>query len=209
MSKGRKRKAGKRTPSGQLSRAGRSTLPNRPSEWVQARRAMFGSHYNTALGRAYASGLLGEGQDGKTRLDAGNRFVLRYSKVFGANAYSCPLDRTPRGTNDNTDTARDRHQQAWLFATMDRLDALGLRPWLDQLIHRNYTDAGPHWLDALLAARWNAHKTHWRAGEPQGKDSDLRLLEAALKALDCISGSADGDEAKAVDIPLHLCNGRS
>jgi hypothetical protein len=206
---GRKRAKGKRTPSGQLSRAGRSDLPNRPSDWVLAQRAKFGSYYSSALGRAYVAGLLGAGNEGKTRLDAGTRFVQRYTRVFGGNAYRCPLDRTPRGNNDNADHERDRHQQDWMYAITDRLDARGLRPWLDQLIHRNYTDTGPYWLDALLNVRWNAHGEKWRVGEAQGKATDLVVLEAALKALDCAAGLAEEDDSKSVDIPLHVCHGRS
>lgn len=54
---GRKRKDGKREPNGRLQRVSGF---DKGSDWVQAQRARYGEHYSTALGRAYAAGLLGE-----------------------------------------------------------------------------------------------------------------------------------------------------
>lgn len=189
---GRNRKAGKRTKSGQLSRAGAIV---RPSEWVQAQQARFGNHYGSALGRAYAGGLLGEGNEAKTRLDAGNKFVLRYSKVIGGDCYTCPLDRSVKGSNDNPDHERDLHQQEWLYAMIDSLDHAGLRPWLDQLIHTNYTDRGPYWLDALLGG--------------QRDIGDRRVLEAAIMALDLVAGQKTQSCAKRLDAMRDIGYARS
>lgn len=194
MGRGRKRKAGvKRTASGQISRAGQIV---RPSDWVQTRLDRFGNHYSSALGRAYAGGLLGaykDDPDAKVRLDAGNRFTLRYARTIGGDAYTCPLDRSPRGSsNDNQDSDRAKHQEQWLFSVMDALDRAGVRPWLDQLIHKNYTDTGPYWLDELLAG--GRH------------EADRAILKAAIRALDIIAGFQHSHR-EVVDIPLHACHG--
>lgn len=186
MPKGRKRKQGKRTPAGQLSRAGQRA---KPSDWVQAQQDRFGNHYGSALGRAYASGLLGEGNEAKARYDAGKKFTLRYTRTFGGDSYTCPLgDRS--GSNDNHDPERDRHQQEWLFEMMNKLDHAGVRPYLDQLLSSLYVDTGPYWLTDLLAG-----KRH---------PADVMVLNAAIKALDIIGGCEK--VSPMLDIPLHMCN---
>lgn len=205
MAKGRNRKKGKREPNGRLSRAENRV---KPSEWVQRQQIRFGNHYTHALGRAYRSGLLGEGAEAKIRLDAGNKFVLRYSKIIGGDAYSSPLgDRS--GSNDNLeDYARDKHQFDWLMDAITDLERAGLRPWLDQLISKLYVDNGPKWLDALLDKRWNENTGKWREGKPTGHKADLRVLEAAIAALDLLAGTkSDSIENKVVDMPLHMCHG--
>lgn len=154
---------------------------DRGSDWVQSQRARFGTYYSSALGRAYAAGLLGEvhSEEAKRLLDAGSAFARTYSRVIGpVGIYRCPLDRTPRGGLTLVDSSpeqqeRDLDQQRWLYAAMEALRLDGSRPWLDQLLHANYTDSGPHWLDAHLA------------GNPQA--SDHMLLKAALRALDVIA----------------------
>ncbi|RDC59771.1 hypothetical protein HME9302_00966 [Alteripontixanthobacter maritimus] len=185
MPKGRKRKAGKRTASGQLSRAGERV---KPSDWVAARQERFGNHYSSALGRAYISGLFGKGPEAKERYDAGNKFALRYSKLIGGDSYSCPLGDGSGGTGV-TDHERDLHQQEWLDAARKRLDDTGGRPYLDQLILKTYTDTGPYWLDAIL--------------DGEGTAAHKLLLKAAIKSLDTVGQIKD---AEPVDIPLHMCN---
>lgn len=192
--RGRRRKSGKRTKAGQLSRAGQLT---RPSEWVQKQLETFGNHYSSALGRAYAKGLLGDlktdGTLAKTRYDAGRKFVQRYTRVIGGDTYACPLGDNDGGSPSH-DPERDAHQQGWLFDVMAELDRSGCRPYLDQLLSSLYTDTGPYWLDALLKG---------------GKDpADQMVLDAAIEALDLIGGTqGETNPAKMVDTPLHLCHG--
>ena len=67
---GRKRAPGrKRLPNGRQSRAGVVQLFDRGSEWVQKMREKYGQDYSSALGRAYAAGLLGDDDIGKMRYD--------------------------------------------------------------------------------------------------------------------------------------------
>lgn len=173
---GRKRKTGARYKCGKLKP---EASFDRGSDWVQAQKARFGSYYSSALGRAYAAGLLGEEDEAKRLLDAGNAFARTYNRVIGpVGIYRCPLDRTPRGgltlvKDDDEQQERDLDQQRWLYAAIDSLDVDGSRPWLDQLLHSNYTDIGPHWLDNLLAG---------------SKDPvDAMFLRAATRALDIIA----------------------
>lgn len=168
-------KAGRRTKSGRLKRdnyAGPKIV--QPSEWVAAQRARFGEHYSSALGRAFASGLLGDGQIAKDRLDAGKRFSRLYSAIIDTRPYGCPLGREQRslgGSGANFDMERAQSDQDWLFAAMKRVGHL--RPWLDAMVSKEYTDAGPVWLTRLLMG---------------GKDPyDRAMLKHCTDALDAIA----------------------
>ena len=165
MKRGRKRKAGERYPGGRLRQA-----HDYGSELVQAMRERFGVHYNTALGRAYSAGLLGENAD--DRYLGGKRFALVYQTVIGGQAYRCPLDDSPRGANDHIPEVSP-YDHDWLLWVMDALDVRGLRPYLDQLITRNHTDSGPYWLDALL--------------EGGKHPADKAVLDIACRALDIVA----------------------
>ncbi|CDO37132.1 hypothetical protein [Novosphingobium sp. KN65.2] len=173
--KGRPAKAGGRTKGGRLKRDSYA-MPafDKGSEWVQSMREKYQTHYNTALGRAYAAGLLGEDPIANDRYIGGKRFARVYNRVCQGETYRSPLDRTPRGSETEIEAFEDaRRDRDWLFAVMDTLDGEGLRPWLDQLIARAHTDHGPPWLDRLLHG---------------GKDpADQMVLKAALKALDVVA----------------------
>lgn len=174
--RGRPGKTGKRERNGRLQRD--SNAPAnfiRPSEWVQSRKDRFGEHYSSALGRAYAAGLLGEGVEGKARLDAAKRFTRLYARFIGGTAYSCALNHENRGGHavsmEITDQQEKEHR--WLFAAMDSMDVAGVRPYFDQLISALHVDAGPYWLDALLIG---------------GKHpADRMVLKAAIQALDILA----------------------
>lgn len=183
MAKGRKRKSGNRTKSGQLSRAGKpkgETLVNQPSEWVAAQRKRYGAYYNSALGRAYASGLLDDPSDPNkalVRYQDARKFAALYKRIIGADRYRCPLDTSPRALHEPvamepTEQEVDNHE--WLIVNMKRLDKTGCRPFFDQLTSHQFTDYGPAWLDRLL--------------NTQHKDKrDTMILDAALKAIDTLS----------------------
>lgn len=145
------------------------------SEWVQGRRAKYGTHYSTALGRAYAAGLLGDdAQNADDRYIAGKRFARIYNRVIGGETYRCALDVSPRGGLTVVEISEhDQRDRDWLFQKMKELDATGTRPWLDQLLSRLYTDTGPYWLDNLLAG---------------GKHpADQMVLRSAIAALDVLA----------------------
>ena len=169
--KGRPRKTGKRHPNGKLVHVERF---DRGSDWVQSRVQLYGTHYNTALGRAYAGGLLGDEAEAQDRYMGGKRFARVYNRVCGGETYRCPLDRSPRGSVSEVEASEfDGQDRDWLFAAMDSLDVAGVRPWLDQLISRGHTDHGPAWLDRLLTG---------------GKDpADTMVLKAAIIALDIVA----------------------
>lgn len=173
---GRRRKEGKRTASGRLSRAvveieGRF---DKGSAWVQLMRARYGENYNSAIGRAYASGLLGEGNEAKDRYDKARKFIALYGAVIGRDRYRCALNQAPRGSSGEFEpTQRDIDDQEWLLVNMDRIDATGCRPFFDQLTCHLFTDHGPSWLDALLNTK---HKDR----------RDTMILDAAIKGIDAI-----------------------
>jgi hypothetical protein len=173
--RGRLSKAGKRHPNG---RRVHEPTYDKGSEWVQERRAKYQTHYSSALGRAYAAGLLAD--DAEVALDryqAGKRFARVYNRIFGGETYRCALDRSPRGGHSEASDADrleyEARDQEWLFSAMASLDSAGCRPYLDQLLAARHTDVGPDWLDRLLAG---------------GKDTrDQMLLKAAINALDIVS----------------------
>lgn len=174
--RGRPSKSGRRTASGRLVR---SETPEsaKPSEWVKSRFDRFGSHYCWALGRAYASGLLGDGNEAKDRLDSAGKFVTLYQRYYGGAAYSCPLDQTPRSNYvGDYDAERQTAEKDWLDHALRKLDASGGMPFFEQLITRLHVDAGPVWLDRLL--------------DGPRHTADRMVLDAAIKALDAIPGSA-------------------
>lgn len=172
---GRKRKQGKRTKSGQLSRAGEQRF-DKGSEWVQAQRERYGEHYNSALGRAFASGLLNDPEDhgrGKDRYDATRKLLALYRRVIGRDRYRCALDRSPVGIQEYTPTEQDADDQEWLLVNLARIDNTGCRPFFDQLTGSLFTDYGPPWLDRLLDAK-------------VGDRRDRIVLDAAIMAIDAI-----------------------
>lgn len=176
--RGRPSKSGRRTASGRLARDPNHVPESaKPSEWVKARLERFGTHYCWALGRAYASGLLGEGNEAKDRLDSAGKFVTLYQRYYGGSVYSCPLDQTPRSNFVAPyDHDRQEPEKEWIKSAMRLLEASGGMPFFEQLISRAHVDQGPTWLDRLL--------------DDQIKHpADKMVLAAALKALDAIPAS--------------------
>ncbi len=178
MAKGRKRKNVKREPNGRKSRKGepRNAI-DRGSDWAQARIARFGTYYNSAIGRAFAAGLLGDGNEAKDRYDKARKFSALYGAVIGRDRYRCALNDSPRGSSERIqtfeDVQREAEDQNWLIVNAARIDLTGCRPFFDQLISGLYTDYGPSWLDAILDAK-----------NPDRRDTIV--LDAALRAIDAI-----------------------
>ena len=174
---GRRRKQGPRTPSGRLKRDNYPrVVHDRGVERIAVMRERFGVHYNSALGRAYASGLLGPEDAAKLLLDAGKRFAALSERFWQQGRYGCPLGREHRSTAIKIEIRAYPGEEAdyeWLVAKANALDAAGARPWLDQLISPIYHDSGPAWLDRLLAG--GRHP------------ADIMLRDAAIKALEIIA----------------------
>ena len=92
MARGRPRKAGARNKSGRLKVPADPKI-ERPSEWVRGQFARFGQDYNSALGRAYAAGLLGEGAEAKNRYDTARKLISLYRRIIGKDRYGCATRR--------------------------------------------------------------------------------------------------------------------
>lgn len=200
---GRKAKAGKRERNGRLQR---NNYPEpkleKPSAWVAERVARYGVHYCWALGRAYASGLLDDG-DALSRYQAAKKFVRVYQRFYGSDAYACPLDNSPRGSNvvDLTISEYQERDREWLRTAMDSMDVSGGRPYLEQLLSRQHTDQGPPWLDRLLdVVLWNQELPQLNAqlrakhgsgfvplGLKEFNPHDRMILDTAIRALDVIT----------------------
>lgn len=147
---GRKSKPGKRHPCGKR-------LPDprivRGNDRAEERKRLFGNHATTALGRAYAAGMLGDEAD--SLYAAGKRFVRVYSRLIDPARYRCALDDTPRGRDDNDTHEQDMHDQSWLFGALARLEKAHMRAWLDLLLLDAYHDSDPPFLARLLAGGKN------------------------------------------------------
>lgn len=149
------------------------------TERVQEQRQRYGEHYNSALGRAYAAGLLGDEECAKPRLDTAKRFSALYSVFIEHGRYTPAIARERRSldaTGEIRGIAASMEAQTWLFDAMNALDADSLRPWFDQLVADEFHDCGPVWLDRLLMG---------------GKDPyDKAMLAKCIEALDCIAPRA-------------------
>ncbi len=142
-SKGRKRKPGKRTATGQLSRSGqRYDKGCERAEWKQS---VYGPDGSDALGRAYVMGLLGE--HGQTLLATGRAIARAYWPIFGTGRIGCTLGNRTGGDGDGS-----LSQEQWLSATLDSINALGrdYRNAFDALVIDVNPDEGPVWLDRLI-----------------------------------------------------------
>lgn len=163
MTRGRNRKAGKRTKSGQLSRAGKDRF-DRGSDKAANKFSIYGTDGSDALGRAFVHGLLGE--DGIALRDTGRAIARAYWPMLGTGRISCTLGaKTGAGGEGNLE------REQWLTATLRRIDAMGRdkRRAFDEMAIDINADTGPLWLDALIAK--------------QGSDRDKAKLDMAVDVL--------------------------
>lgn len=179
MAKGRKRKPGKRSKSGRISRAG---IPryDKGTEHAQAMQALYGQDGADALGRAFHAKLLGEGSDAKAMLDTGRRIFSAYWAAYATGSYRCPLeDRAQGGAGIDPEAARKRED--WLNEQLRIIDAMGIttRRAFDALVIDIHPDSGPSWLDRIIACQRS------RAEVPPNA---LASLSLAIDALSHIAG---------------------
>lgn len=168
MKAGRKRKPGPR-------KNGRLIVAlDKGTERTQANRERWGAYYSTPIGRALASGLLGDEGVAIDRYNVLMRYKELKAAVFGRKAYRCPLDQTPRGQDYSpVFTERDREIRD-AFNTLDgALEKSGCRSYVDQISSDDFTDAGPVWLDRLLS---------WGPNDPR----DVMILNAAISGIDAM-----------------------
>jgi hypothetical protein len=166
MVRGRNRKAGKRTKSGQLSRAGQPRF-DKGSDKASDKFALYGTDGSDALGRAFVHGLLGE--DGIVLRDTGRAVARAYWPMLGTGRISCTLGaKTGQGSEGNLE------REQWLTATLRRIDSMGRdrRRAFDQLAIDINPDTGPDWLDRTIAK------------QPTSSDKDkMDMAIEVLKAL--------------------------
>lgn len=173
--KGRPRKPGRRTDRDKPIRA---VQPHdKGNDRVQALRERFGEHYSTALGRAYAAGLLGEETLARVRYDAGKRFKRAVERFYEVGRITCPLNQRVRSGGFSVQISGDPYEEeefAWVNDKSRRVEVV--RSYLDSLILDIYHDRDPYWLAALL--------------DGGRHPADLAVLDTVIKALDLIAPEA-------------------
>lgn len=154
MAKGRKRKAGRRTQSGQLSRAGMPPARiDRGNDRADIRTQLYGTNGSDAIGRAFELGLLGSGSDAKTLLDTARAIFRAYWASYEVGAIRCTLADRSGGGASREDSERQQKQEAWLNAMLKTAQHGGrpCRVLFDQLVIDINPDCGPLWLDRIIA----------------------------------------------------------
>jgi hypothetical protein len=153
MAKGYKRKSGKRTKSGRLSRAGVPAVRiDRGTERAQAMRELYGDNCSDAIGRAFERGLLGSGTEAKSMLDTARAIHRAYWAWYANGPIRCALaDRSGGAVVD--DSERERRQEEWLRGMLKTAGRGGqsVRVLFDQLVVDINPDMGPLWLDRIIA----------------------------------------------------------
>lgn len=175
---GRKRKAGARTASGRLSRAG--VGPDRGTDRAQAIQALYGTDGCDAIGRAYRAGLLGEGQEAKALLDTARRISGAYWQAYATGTYTCPLADRTHGSVVELDHERIKRRELWLndCLVLARRQGPDVDRAFRQLCIDVNPDQGPPWLDRLC---WAAQRNQ------TATITDHKALIAALDALSALT----------------------
>lgn len=176
---GRKRKAGARTKSGRLSRAGAAPLFDRGTERTQAMQALYGPDGADAIGRAYRAGLLGQGSEAKALLDTARRISNAYWQAYSHGGYSCALGERTHGSVIVLDAERVKRREMWLNDCLRIVEFHKARRVFDELVIDVNPDCGPAWLDRLCYSA--------RRGE-DGDIADTSQLAKALAALELLVG---------------------
>lgn len=175
---GRKRKPGPRTKSDRPSRAGIG--PDRGTDHTQSRQVIFGHDGCDAIGRAYRTGLLGEGSEAKSLLDTARRISSLYQRTYVVSPYNCPIAvRTSGGGPEHEQTLE---RQLWL---RDTLRAIVKRGWHNpfyELAIEPHPDKGPIWLERMIAEQRTA-STAKPPRPPRFNIRDTVRLARGLEAL--------------------------
>lgn len=156
---GRKRKPGRRTDSGRLSRAGLAPTYDRGTERVQAMQVLYGSDGADAIGRAYRAGFLGnlhtQGAEAKAMLDTARRIANAYWQAYETGRYQCTLGDKSGGSVVSLDHERIKRREEWLEGVLRFVNSMGrdVRRAFDQLVIDVNPDQGPNWLDSLIWAQ--------------------------------------------------------
>lgn len=164
MGKGRKRKAGRRTPSGRLSRAGQ-VKRIAGNDRAEAVKLLYGTNGTDPIGRAYERGLLGSGQDAKAMLDTARAIFRAYWAAYANGPIRCTLADRNSGASIDEDGEREARVEQWLHEMLATANAGGppSRKLFDELVIDINPDEGPPWMDRLLASnrRYPATMQDW------------------------------------------------
>lgn len=173
MGKGRPRKTAKRTPSGQISRAGKTPSRTAGNDKAVERARRFRSNGHDPIGRAFETGLLGSGDDGRpslvarVRLDVARALYRAYWPMLGVGRVKCTLGESA-GSSGQGNIKSER----WLKRQMSIVGPMGSdeRTAFDELVLDGHFDEGPDWLDRMICK--------------QARESDARKLKMAIAVID-------------------------
>lgn len=151
---GRKRKTGKRTESGRLSRAAHDRGADKTAE----KFSIYGTDGADPIGRAYVKGLLGHGQDAKTLLDTSRAIFRAYWAWYEVGPINCTLADRKSGAWVDNDSDREARQEEWLNRMLSYAGKQGhnRRTWFDELVINIQPDHGPAWLDRIISRQSTA-----------------------------------------------------
>jgi hypothetical protein len=115
-------------------------------------QVLYGPDNCDAIGRAYRSGLLGEGSEAKNLLDTARKVSRAYWQAYATGTVRSCIGEKNFGTVISIDHERVRQQEEWLHEVLDCVNRMGrnVRRSFDQLVIDIHPDNGPKWLDALL-----------------------------------------------------------
>lgn len=154
MAKGRKRKSGPREKNGRASRRGQSRI-DKGTERAQEKFNLYHGNGTDPIGRAYERGLLGTGTIAKQLLDIARSINFAYWAAYQTGPIRCTLaDRSHGGGEGNPEA--DKRREAWLGHMLAIADRYKARNTFDGLVIDIHPDAGPVWLDRLLARSGDA-----------------------------------------------------
>ena len=180
MGRGRKKKQGKRTPSGQLSRAQPKAVTfDKGSDRTQLKFSVYGSDGSDAIGRAYVMGLLGD--NGLELRNLARKIHRAYWPMFavGREKSCLGLDINGQAVNDNLLDADERaykiNRERKLTDTLRSVQRMGHqhKQAFSDLCIEIMPDCGPKWLDALIWA-----KEHRVPPDPAHTQALARAIEA-------------------------------
>lgn len=181
--RGRKRKQGRREPSGRIQR--KSVLqvaPDRGTDAMQAKAAMYGSHGTDAIGRAYMAGLLGQIDSASARamLDTARKLSRDYHRAYEQAPYKGTLADRTGGSVIDLDHARIRQTEERLREALHMVDRMGrqVRLAFYSLVIEQHPDSGPPWLENMIWAK--------RTGKPPHPAAQA-FLKRALAPLDILA----------------------
>lgn len=179
MGKGRPRKSAKRTPSGQISRAGRVPSRTAGNDKAVERARRYRSNGHDPIGRAFETGLLGRGEDGRptqlarVRLDMARAIYRAYWPMLGIGRIGCTLSEGSGASGDG-----NIKSEQWLKRQMRVIGPQGTdeRKAFDDLVLDGHFDEGPVWLDRLIAK--------------SGSEKDESRLSLAVAVIDRLAKNA-------------------